>query len=129
MTTIKILENKAIIVAGHKAEVIEKIQKFEPAALQLVNEETKDVEFIYLMGKKASLGENGVCFDSVNDAGYPFLWLEVKGETADEKKQFIAEEYGPAIAKINELEAVLAEVARDIDSRLAAVKEAITVVQ
>ena len=129
MTTIKILENKAIIAAGHKAEVIEKIQKFEPKALQLVNEETKDVEFIYLMGKKGSIAENGVCFDSVNDAGYPFLWLEVKGETSDEKKQFIAEEYGPAIAKINELEEILAAVAADIDGRLAAVKEAITVVQ
>lgn len=122
-----LFDNTVAFVSKAKMEDLAKIQKFNEKALQLVNED-KEVEFTY----KTSGGSGGVSpmfiyFNEVSDGGYAMVKMPVVGENADEKKAFIAENYGSAISRAKKVEEKLDSALAAINEDLAKIKEEVTV--
>ena len=123
-----ILFNDAVaFVSTMKMEDLKKIQKFNEKALVLVDDDGFET-FAY----KASNGSGAVApmfiyFNEITDDGKAMVRVTVKGETTDDKKTYIAENFGAAISNAAQVEAGLTEVLAKINEELTAIKSAVQV--
>lgn len=122
-----IFTNTVAFVSTLKVEDLQKIQKFREEALNLYDDkDNKTFEYRW-SNCSGGLTANAVWFNEVTDDGYAMVKMPVCGENADEKKNCVAEFYGAAIVKAEEIEAGLGEVIEHINSELTAIKNKVTV--
>lgn len=116
---VNIITNQAVFSSGVKVDDIKEVQRFKPEALQIVNKETKDVEFKYGFAKGTTpfVGLFGINFNEVSDNGYAVAKVDIPSDVED-KKVFVTETYGAAISKANSIEGTLEGVVSSIDEEL-----------
>jgi hypothetical protein len=112
-----------------KAETMMTLKKFKPAALKLVDKETKDELFAASMGSSASFGKYGVCFPNKTEDGFAQVTLTLPTELKDEaaKKAYVQDTYGYALLSLNTLENQIASTMEEVGDDLAAINESIEV--
>ena len=116
---INIVTNQAVFSSGVKVEDLKEVQRFKPEALQIVDKETKNVEFKYGFAKGSTpfVGLFGINFNEVSDNGYAVAKVSIPADVED-KKVFVTETYGAAISKANQIEGGLDEVVTAIEDEL-----------
>ena len=130
MAQIKILGDSLTITSALKMEDIAKLQKFTPDALQ-----QKDAEGNVIFAVKAatntnpSFSKHGIVLTSKNSEGNASATFPLPvGIPADKKVTFVQDAFGLAIISLNKIEAQIAERSAELDVALAAVAEAVTIV-
>lgn len=130
MAKINVVGNALIITSEVRAEDILLAQKFRPEALTLEDENKDPVFMIGVTKGTGSINGFGVSFDGVarDGSGKATLTLAFDGPSdPDDVKAAIADKYGIAIARLNQIETALPEVLADIAEQKAAVVAAIEV--
>lgn len=133
MAKIKVLGNSLTIISGVKAEDIIKTKDIKPEFTQLyeqkIDSPIPEVTFAVGMTEGAgSVSTNGIVFDSVNAEGYAYLTLSIDRDP-EMTKEDVAAFYAPTMVKLNAVEARIAEGIASINSDVAAVTEAVTIVE
>lgn len=122
----RIAVDKLIVTSSFTLEDIKMIEKYKPEALKLVDED-KNLVFKYGVAKfEGSISSGGVMFDKVDGDGKAALVVDIPGEATD-RKDYVVDNLGIAIARIKEVETGLTDVVKEIEEEKAAVREAITV--
>ena len=133
MSKIQVIGDAVIITSTLKAADIEVAQKYRPEALALYKDENGErVPYfaICVTQGDGSINNLGVSFGGVSRDGNGFatVTLGFKGATDPDKiKDEIADRFGIAVSRLNQIEAALPEVLADIAAQKAAVVEAIEV--
>ena len=127
MLTTKITLNKAAIISDFTLEQIKLVEKYQPEELSVYNAETKELLFKMATGNSGVISAYGIVFNTSNSEGKAALMIDIAGETADEKKAFIVDNYGVAIDNANMIESHLQGIIDDITAKKEAVAASITV--
>lgn len=124
---ITIAGNTATIASDLTKDQILALSKHRPAALKIV--EDKTVTFAVAFNEKgASVTDNGVIFDSVDDAnGKVFASVGIPAGTED-KAAYVAEKFGVVSMKLKQVEAVAITEAVSLGTQLARIASEISVV-
>ena len=127
MLKTKITLNKAAIISDFTLEQIKLVEKYQPEELSVYNAETKELLFKMATGNNGAISAYGIIFNTTNSEGKAALMIDIAGETADEKKAFIVDNYGVAIDNANMIESHLQGIIDDIIAKKEAVAASITV--
>jgi hypothetical protein len=101
---------------------METLRKFKPAALKLVDKETKDELFAVNMGTSAAFNKFGATFTNTNASGFAEMTIALPTSVADDKKkEYVADTYGYALLNLNKLEAQAVDVLVDTAEDFAAI--------
>ena len=133
MAKITIAGSAVVITSELKLEDVKTVKKYRPEALTLMGGKNKD-EAIFKIGVTecgpGEIGKYGACFDAVSygDSGLATVTM-CRGEINDDTdiKELIADRFGSAVSKLNELEQTLPAVIEEIAAQKAAVIDSITV--
>lgn len=129
MAKIIIAGNSCTVESSLTTEQIEKIAKFRPAALQLMDADKKKVEFVIKTGAVGSVAPLGIAFDGTTHDGKKLACLtKMLPASVTDVKSWVMDNIGSAILKLNKLEASLSDVLNDIDAEVDAVENTIAVV-
>lgn len=119
----KIVVNGAavVITSTLKVEDIKTVQKYRPDSLTLYKGEGKDKTPVFragLTGSYGTIGNCGVSFGGTNADGYAVATLLLPDNLpADKVAEYVSDNVGVHVLKLNELEtqipAVLAEIAAE----------------
>ena len=131
MAQITITGNAVVITSAVKAEDIKKVAKYQPSALALKDEETKE-EFFRVCYREGSntLGKYGAEFGGVSRDGEGFacITLAFNAPADADVKELIADEFGAALLNLNKVEAQIPQAVQAIDAQKAQVLENIQVI-
>ena len=117
---IKVIGNRAFVESDFTPEELKEVAKYRPAALTLVDEETKEPIFAVCMASgDGSINKNGAEYGTKNAAGHALISIEIP-EGAD-AKAFIEEKIGVSILLLRKVEAGLAEKLEEIKAEKAEV--------
>lgn len=123
-----IVMNECVISSELTMEELKKIEKFQPEKLEVIDPETKAVKFKVATGDRGSVGTYGITFNCETAEGKKAaVKIPVCGETVDEKKAYIAENYGAALAQVKAMENGLKTTFKAIEDELKTIAEGITV--
>lgn len=132
MAKITIAGNAAVITSELKLEDVKMVAKYRPEALILKggkdNEETLFRIAVSVCGI-GEIGKYGACFDEVSrsEGGAATVTMTIDGIGDKDVKEYIADTYGSAIAKLNAIEEKLPGVVAEITEQKQAVIDSITV--
>ena len=124
-----VIGNAIVVTSALKREELEEVIKYRPKAMTLYEkdeDEKKHPVFAVALTKRdaGEITKNGAVFGELTDeAGHARLTMTFG---PDKEKQDLIDEIGPAILKLNALEAVLAEQLTGIAADKAAASGAIT---
>lgn len=108
MASIKILGDSYTITSSVPVSTINKLKKFYPDALALRNAQNGKIVFAICANtaNSAAIGENGINFNSVNEAGFPYATFSIPAGiiSPDEKKEYVMNEIGTTYTKLIDLE-------------------------
>lgn len=105
---IKVIGNRAFVESDFTPEELREVAKYRPAALTLVDDETKEPIFAVCMASgDGSIGKYGAEYGTKNAAGHALISIEIP-EGVDAKK-YIEEKVGVAILLLRKVEAGLGE--------------------
>lgn len=129
MAKLNVIDNAVVITSTVKTEDWEKTAKFCPEALVLKDE---DGNPIFKVGVgTGNANEYGVSFNGTarDGSGLATLTMGICGEakTAEEVKEYLAEEYGTILVRLKEIEVGIPEVIRKADAQKAAILADITI--
>lgn len=128
MAKIIIAGNSCTLESSLTTEAIEKLEKYRPAALQLMDKE-KNVDFIIRSGKVGSVSPKGVVFDGTTHDGKGLACLtKMLPAGITDVKGWVMENIGFAVLKLNKLEASVNDALSEVDTEVAAVENTISVV-
>lgn len=129
MATIKVIGDAVVIASALKTEELETIQKYNPDALTLKGgEDGKEPIFMVKTGI-GSINKYGISFSGTDRVSKNAILTMVTNLPADEDiKEVIADKYGSALMKLNELEESLPAVIEEIKANKAAVISSIETV-
>ena len=130
MAKITIVGDAYVVTSSLTLSDLLKIQKYAPCALVLKDAEGKTPIFGVCVGSgSGSINANGAEFapTTSNADGFATITVCVKGGITGDAKEFVAEQLGTAILRLNELEDTLPAVIADIDAKKAQVLGNITV--
>jgi hypothetical protein len=130
MAKINVFGDALIITSALKAEDIKMAAKFRPESLVLKDENGDPYFAIGTTTGAGSINGVGVSFGGVSrdGQGLATVTLGFTGSNDPEKiKDEIADKFGIALTRLNQIEAALPEVLADIAAQKAAVVEAIEV--
>ena len=128
MAKIQVLGDSIVITSAIKAEDIKLVERYNPKALELRDEEGA-VYFKVAVGS-GSISKYGISFGGIarDGSGAATLTLAFEGATEPDKvKDQIADAFGVAIANLNAIEAGLPAVIEGIAAQKAEVVANITV--
>lgn len=125
---------KAVVVtSAMKLEDLKMIKKYRPDALVLMGGENNDIpQFSILVADKGScIGDNGVLFSdaSRDDEALAQLTMVMNDAVEGDVKEYIADEIGGALGKLEKLEATLPAVLAEIKAERDAVLASISIAQ
>lgn len=108
-----------VFTSGIKLEDLQKIAKYKPEALSMALNEEKTKFFSAAVKKTGVVSNAGIFFDSADADGYACATLVA--ECDPPTKEFVNENFGTAIFRMNQLEAQLPAVIEEIAAQDAAV--------
>lgn len=127
MAKIKIMDKAVVVTSGVKLDDIKMIEKYRKAALVLMEGEGDKKEPVFALGTTgSSINTYGASFDHANAEGYAVLTMTTNYE-GEKIKEFVADELGEAIRKLNKLEATIPGVLAAVKDERKAIMESITV--
>ena len=129
MANIIIAGNTAVITSAFTKCELEKLKKYAPAKLQLIDEETKKPVFMVDVATKGSVSPMGIVFNaSAHDgSNKACLSMEMPADVADVER-WVFDNIGTSIVKLNQLEATLGDALAAVAAEEAAVADAISIV-
>ena len=99
-----IVLNELVVSSSLTPEEIKKIEKFAPEVLEERNEDG-NIEFVYKVGKTGCLTNFGIMFDTVDNDGKAAVKVLIDCDgTKEEKKKWVAQEYGAALKRAMHME-------------------------
>ena len=103
---IKVIGNRAFVESDFTPEELREVAKYRPAALTLVDEETKEPVFSVCMSSgDGSIGKYGAEYGCKNAAGHALISMEIPDGV--DAKEYIEEKVGVAILLLRKVEAGL----------------------
>jgi hypothetical protein len=127
MAKIKVIGNAAVVTSSVKVADLQKLGKFKPASLKLIDKETKDELFAIGIGS-ASLNKFGASFPVADKDGFAEMTLVIpESVKADAKKAYVEDTYGYALLNLNKVEAQIADTLEVVAGDFAAISENIEV--
>lgn len=121
MAKIKTLGNAVVIQAGIKLADIEKLKKYNPAALELKGgEDGKEVVFAVATGTP-SVSKYGICFGHADAEGNAVVTV-LEEVPADKAKDYLADKYGYALTCLAAIEGEIPTAIANVDTQIAAIK-------
>lgn len=128
MAKIQILGDAVVITSNVQAETLEKLAKYNPKALKLVDAESKKELFAVGQGCVPSASKFGIVFSGKNEEGNATATFGMpSGLTNDEKKALIQDEYGFALLNLNKIEGQINDNAAELSAAFATVQESIEI--
>lgn len=106
MAKIVVAGNTASVQMGIDAQVVEKVQKWVPKAMKLVNEDG-GVDFIVKVGDKAegdSIGTYGFTSKTVAQSINKYVFSVFIPNDVTDAKEYVQNNFGAAIVKLNKVE-------------------------
>ena len=123
-----IVMNECVISSELTMEQLKKVEKFQPKKLEVIDPETKGIMFKVATGERGSVGVYGITFNAETAEGKKAaVKIPVCGESVAEKKAYIAENYGAALALLKAMEEGLATACKEIEDELKEIAEGISV--
>lgn len=119
--------NEVVVSSELSTDDLIKIARFRPEELVKRDPETKDPIFRIGVGKSGSIAPYGITFAEETNDGKAAVRMEVRGETTEDKKRFVAENLGGPLKELKEMEERLVGVAGLIEAELAEIESDITV--
>ena len=113
---IKVLGTSFTLTSSLKKDDIEKLQKYQPAGLKMVDAETKDVVFAIASSSKASINNVGVSFNAKNEDGFAQASFDIPADVTD-KEKYIVDNFGLAMLKLGEIEEFAAAQLTDLNNK------------
>lgn len=120
-----IVANTVAFQSAVAFDTFKELERFQPSALTLVDADKHPVLTATVAGngRKGSITNRHIVFDPEADAGgKAVLTIMLPFNEIADKKQYIAENYGMAIMKMNELELQIADAANNLAARIASVR-------
>lgn len=115
----------AILVSDVTLEDWERVQKYAPEALKIVDEDGNAVFKVKTSEGAGSVNEYGVVFGTyVNDGGNATVTV-LLGEQVDDKKAAVKDIMGSALIDLNSIEKELPTILKDIDEKEAEIDKLI----
>ena len=133
MAKITINGDAIVVTSSVKLEDLRKVQEARPKALILMGGEDNKEEIYRVAVAKTGTGSidnNGAAFAKAtnNGDGLASITAIVNGVTGD-IKEFVAKKYGAAVVLLNQIEAAIPDVLKEIEAEEAEILKNITVVQ
>lgn len=119
--------NEVVVSSELSTDDLIKIARFRPEELVKRDPETKDPIFRIGVVENGRITPYGIAFDEETNDGKAAVRMEVRGETTEDKKRFIAESFGGPLKELKEMEERLVGVAGLIEAELAEIESDITV--
>lgn len=128
MSKIIIAGTTMTIESAHTLKNIEKVARYKPSALQLVDKDHNPY-FYLLPGTVGNVQDSGVTFADVapDDSGAAVITLGLPKISGKTVKQAVAETYGPVIANINKVEAQITNAIGETDTMLSEIESQIVI--
>ena len=115
----------AVLVSDVALEDWERVQKYAPEAMKIVDEDG-DTLFKVKTGKGGgSVNEYGVCFGTYTNDGGKATTTVLLDETVEDKKAAVKEIMGSALLDLNEIEKDIPTVLKDIAEKEAEIEKLI----
>jgi len=115
----------AILVSDVTLEDWERVQKYAPEALKIVDEDGNAVFKVKTSEGAGSVNEYGVVFGTyMNDGGKATVTV-LLGENVDDKKAAVKDIMGSALIDLNSIEKELPTILKDIDEKEAEIDKLI----
>ena len=129
MSKVNIAGNSYVITSSVSMEDLETVAKYRPAALTLVDEESKETYFKVGVGTTSSVNDHGISFSGVtnDDRKLATATLPISPDIEGEAKDYVLDKAGLAIANLNKVEEGIAAVLEEIQSERDTIAENITV--
>lgn len=112
----------AVITSSVKMEEIERMTKYAPEGLRLLDEKGK-TQFVIGQGKEVSINRYGITFNDTDVDGFARVTL---CDIAD--RQDFVDNFGKTILALTDLEAVIEENSAELTAKLATIDAKITVI-
>lgn len=128
MSKINVCGDAIIFTSALKLSELRIIERFRPDALCILNEDKEPVFAVCTTEGCGSVNEFGMSFGSESHDENKLATITICGrDITGDVKEYIADNFGGAIAKLNELEAKLPDVLREIQSAKQRVMDSVTV--
>lgn len=116
----------AVLVSDVALEDWERVQKYAPDMLKIVDEETGDTVFkVQSCGGTGSANKYGVCFGSYTNEGGKATVTILLDDEVEDKAQAVKDVVGSALLDLNEIEKELPQVLKDIADKEAEIDKLI----
>lgn len=122
---VKVIENKMLIESGITIDDFDKVRRYAPEALVIVNEETKDEIFKVTRSGKSNITDYAAIFERSGDK--LVAWLDVCGKP-DDMKEYIEEVYGMTLARIREVEVAVNHALKSVKDKIKTIEDSIEIV-
>lgn len=127
MSKVKIVRNVAFIESAVSLADLKNLAKHRPAALILKDEDKNELYKLAIGTGDGSIGKFGAVYGSQADAAKPAAITVHIPDDVKDAKAYVAEVYGGALLKINQIEKQFDAAAKEIEADLAAVNASISV--
>lgn len=128
MSKVSISGASVVITSSIKLSDLQTIAKFRPNALNLMGGKNGDeLQFSVGLSKNAGCISNvGAFFGTETNGGFATITMLIEDFGGD-KKEYIFNNFGGALAKLNELEATLPAVLDEVATQKEAIEASVTV--
>lgn len=132
MAKLTIMGNAAVVTSSLKVSDIDKVAKYNPAGLILVEKDDagkrKEIFRIAYNEKGGSLNQFGATFNSTNKDGFATLTVDLGSMAADRREAYAKDKFGYGLISLNALEAEFAAAATKVDADFGKMSESISVI-
>lgn len=120
---------KGYIETTVSLEALKDIKRYAPKALQVVDPETKEIEFVVIPGTKGSISARGICFAEDTAAGKAKVVFDMPASGMEEKEinAWVMDKYNEAILGLRKVEAQIEKAQTEVAAMKESVKSSIKV--
>ena len=129
MAKVNIAGNSYVITSSVSMADLETVAKYRPAALTLVDEESKETYFKVGVGTASSVNDHGISFSGVtnDEKKLATATLPIPSDIEVEAKDYVLDKAGLAIANLNKVEEGISDALEGIKTERDTIAENITV--
>lgn len=127
MAKIKVTGAAAVVVSDVKLEDYKKVAKYRPDRLVLKDENGEPYFTVQTSHGVGNIGKYGATFGDITDGAEKHATITIIDNDGfgEDAKQAVAEKVGVAILHLNEIEASLPAIIREVNAELAAIESSI----
>lgn len=129
MSKTTVIGNALIVQSDLTTEQIQTVAKFRPSALAIYEGDGAEKVQVFAIGtgKTGSISKYGITFDGTSRDDGKFATVTLPYAGSDNPKEWVAETYGAALARLNEIEKQIPKVVKEAQDAKAAILAGITV--